>query len=198
MDLVAQGIITTNFVEPSFELVETFNAYWNRIMPSGSKSSMAHPFPRLQTDGFWKRVAKPGYDSEADYNVTSMLKLREIYAGATMDDELFQLMCNPEMREQLRTVLVKTYFVPEIRPIIVQQGLVNYEAHVYTKMLLKVAEREHEYGKEEEETDQRSRVRDQGFRKAIVALYQHRCALCGVRMLTPEGHSVVDPLCQYR
>ncbi len=38
----------------------------------------------------------------------------------------------------------------------------------------------------------KDKVRDQGFRKAIVTLYEHRCALCGIRMLTPEGHTVVE------
>jgi len=25
-----------------------------------------------------------------------------------------------------------------------------------------------------------------------VSLYNHRCALCGIRMLTPDGHTVVE------
>jgi putative restriction endonuclease len=29
MDLITQGSITQNFIEPSFELVDTFNTYWN-------------------------------------------------------------------------------------------------------------------------------------------------------------------------
>ena len=53
MDLIAEGFIAKNFIEPSFELVDTFNIYWNSIMPLGSKTSMAYPFPRLKTDGFW-------------------------------------------------------------------------------------------------------------------------------------------------
>jgi putative restriction endonuclease len=44
----------------------------------------------------------------------------------------------------------------------------------------------------EQKTEQKRKVRDQGFRKAIVQLYQHRCALCGIRMLTPDGHTVVE------
>jgi len=40
MDLIAQGLITQNFIEPSFELLDTFNTYWNSIMPLGSKTSM--------------------------------------------------------------------------------------------------------------------------------------------------------------
>ncbi|CAB5161460.1 hypothetical protein D3OALGA1CA_5081 [Olavius algarvensis associated proteobacterium Delta 3] len=32
MDLIAQGRITKNFIEPSFELVDTWNGYWNAII----------------------------------------------------------------------------------------------------------------------------------------------------------------------
>lgn len=35
-------------------------------------------------------------------------------------------------------------------------------------------------------------ARDQGFRRAIVLHYDHRCALCGTRIVTSEGHTVVD------
>ncbi len=108
MDLIVQGSITKNFIEPSFELLDTFNTYWNSIMPLGSKTSMAYPFPRLKTDGFWHLVPNPGYENQIDIDFSSMTKLREVCAGARMDDELFQLMCNPETREQLGAVLIKT------------------------------------------------------------------------------------------
>jgi putative restriction endonuclease len=26
----------------------------------------------------------------------------------------------------------------------------------------------------------------------MVRIYEHRCAFCGIRMMTPEGHTVVD------
>ena len=86
MDLIAQGLIPENFIEPSFELVDTWNRYWDAIMPIGQKSTMAHPFPRLKSDGFWERACNPSFDPNADYNVTSMVKLREIYAGARLSD----------------------------------------------------------------------------------------------------------------
>jgi putative restriction endonuclease len=38
MGLIAQGSITKNFIEPSFELLDTFNTYWNSIMPLGTKT----------------------------------------------------------------------------------------------------------------------------------------------------------------
>jgi len=192
MDLIAQGLITKNFIEPSFELLDTFNTYWNSVMPLGTKTSMAYPFYHMRTEPFWQLIPNEGYKDQAGLTVSSMVKLREIYSGARMDDELFQLMCKPETREQLRAVLVKTYFAPEIQPKLAGQGMVNYEAFQYSLELLKVAETKAGFGLDKEESEQKKKVRDQGFRKAIITLYSHRCALCGIRMLTPEGHTIVD------
>ena len=116
MDLIAQGLITDNFIEPSFELVDTWNGDWTAIMPIGQQSTMAHPFPRLKSDGFWERICNPGFDPEEKYNVTSMVKLRQIYAGARTDDELYQFMQIQDSREKPRAVLLTTYFFPEIQP----------------------------------------------------------------------------------
>jgi putative restriction endonuclease len=192
MDLIAQGLITQNFIEPSFELLDTFNTYWNSIMPLDSKTSMAYPFPRLKTDGFWYLVPNPGYENQINIGFSSMTKLREVCAGARMDDELFQLMCIPDTREQLRAMLIKTYFAPEIQSKVVGQGMVNYAAFQYSIKLLKVAETKASFESDKEESEQKKKIRDQGFRKAIITLYSHRCALCGIRMLTPEGHTIVD------
>jgi putative restriction endonuclease len=38
----------------------------------------------------------------------------------------------------------------------------------------------------------RSAARVQGFRRIVTKAYDHRCALCGVRIITPEQHTVVD------
>ena len=69
MDLIAQGAIAENFIEPSYELVEIFNLYWSQIMLPGSRTSMAYPFPCLKTDGFWRLIQNPGYDSSRYYAI---------------------------------------------------------------------------------------------------------------------------------
>ena len=192
MDLIAQGQITNNFIEPSLELLDTFNLYWAAIMPLGTKGNMAYPFPRLKSDGFWHLVPNPGFETKIDMDFSSMSRLRQVCASAKMDEELFGYLCNSETRERLRAVLINTYFVPEIRPLVEKQGKINYDAYQYSQTLLKMAEPEAPYGDGRGEEDFHERVRDQGFRKVIVSLYEHRCALCGIRMLTPDGHTVVE------
>jgi putative restriction endonuclease len=192
MDLIAQGAINNNFIEPSFDLVETWNGYWNALMPLGSKGIMSYPFYHMRTEPFWQLIPNEVHKDQSGLTISSMVKLREIYSGAEMDEELFALMCKPETREQLRAILIETYFAPEIRIKVLEQGQFNYAAYQYSEKLLKVAEWQKQFEKPEEEPEWQKKVRDSGFRKTIVNLYQHRCALCGIRMLTPEGHTIVD------
>ncbi len=192
LDLVAQGSITDNLIKPSFELVEIFNLYWTTIMPAGSRGLISYPFYHMRTEDFWELLPNPGYKDQPGLTISSMTKLREIFAGARIDYDLFHIICNPDTREQLRALLINTYFAPEIHPVLVEQGMVNYEANRYSEELLKGAKEEGKHWEKIRESEKAGKARDQGFRKAIVFLYQHRCALCGIRMLTPEGHTVVE------
>ncbi len=191
LDQIAQGGITRNFIEPSFELAETFVQYWSRVMPLASSGNVAYPYFYMDSEPFWKLVPKPGVEVPAGKVVSSMKKIRELYLGAKLDEELFPLLQMPSLRERLRAVLVETYFAPEVRSLLLEQGEINYRAYQYGKRLLTPSKSE-EITLEFKNESLGKQVRDQGFRKAIVKLYEHRCALCGIRMLTPDGHTVVE------
>ena len=193
MDFFAQGLIIRNFMEPSFDIVETFNIYWQTIMPLGTKGNMAYPFPRLQNDGIFQLVNAPEFKGKINpETISSMKKLRQVCAGAKLDDDLFLMLCRPETREQLRAAVINHYFAEEIRPAVLECGNVNIKAYEYSQKLLELNDKIIPYENDFENNSQNKRVRDQGFRKAIVTLYEHRCAMCGIRMLTPEGHTVVE------
>lgn len=193
-DHFAQGLITSNFIEPSLDLVETFNIYWQTIMPLGTKGNMAYPFPRLQNDGIFELVPASGLAGKINIeSISSMKKLRNVCAGAKIDGRLFALLCQSETREHLRAVIINHYFATEIRPAVIECGEVNIKAYKYSQNLLLIREKTEPYLLYKEATSLKNKkIRDQGFRKAIVTLYDHRCALCGIRMLTSEGHTVVE------
>ena len=95
-------------------------------------------------------------------------------------------------RNQLRSILIETYFVPKIQLRLAQVKLENDEAFSYSQSLttkvattFKIKEAVAPY-----KTDER-KIRDQGFRRAIVKAYNHRCAICGIRIITAEGHTAV-------
>jgi len=192
MDLVAQEAITDNIIRPSLELLDTFNLYFSNLMPTGTRGIMSYPFYHMRSEPFWTLIPNKGFTDQAGRTISSMTKLNQIYFGAKIGEALFGLMADMNTRESLRHVMVSTYFAPEIQPAVLQQGAVNLAAYQYSHELLEVAENRESYQSVIEETGEKKKIRDQGFRKAIVNLYDHRCALCGIRMLTPEGHTVVE------
>jgi putative restriction endonuclease len=194
MDLLTQGSITSNLVELGPELGRLFALYWTQVMPPGRRGNLAMPFFHLKSDGFWHLVPQPGKEAflvEAR-RIHSIHQLRDTVLGAKLDEELFVLLCAQESRDLLRTVLIETYFAPDLQPDLVEQGLINVESFQYSLRLLEQARTEKAKERPEDEDQYRPAVRDQGFRRAVTSAYDHRCAFCGIRMLTPDGHTAVD------
>jgi putative restriction endonuclease len=190
LDLAAQGDITSSFIEPSFDLAERFTRYWSLIMPVGATGNMAYPFYHMQSEGFWSLVPRPGMEVDLQQRpVTSMTRLRGVILGANISEVFFHCINDNQCREQIRAALLHTYFSPDIRPILLRDASDNQEAFEYSQRLLAAAEKAMPYTASE---DRPVQVRDQGFRKAVMSLYKHRCALCGIRMLTLDGHTIVE------
>ena len=193
LDLIASGSISRNFIEPSFELAETFSNYWAQVMPIGTSGSMSYPFYHLASSRFWHLVSQPGTQHQKGLTISSVKRLRELYLGAKFDDDLFPLLVMETSREKIRSTLIETYFSKSTRNILTEQTKINIESSSYSTQLVTTAEPKLVYAYTGNTSpDHEKKVRAHGFRKAIVKLYEHRCALCGIRMLTPEGHTVVE------
>ena len=190
LDLFDSGEISSNLVEISDDLVDLFDNYWGRVLPFNRPGNLALPFFHLRGDGFWHLLPRYGRSSFGS-QITSLTRLREKVVGARMDEELYGLIESMENRERLRSVLIEAYFSPQIRPLVVEQSITNRGAFAYSEALL----RRPEDSRVEEtlplEEAYRPAIRDQGFRRAVVTAYAHRCALCGIRVRTPDGHTAV-------
>ena len=188
MDLAAQGELTSPFIEPGFDLIERFARYWDLVRPPSGKCNMAYPFFHMRSEGFWHLVPGPGKENQVHEGITSSItRLKTVVMGAELDPTLYQLISEHKSREELRAVVLHTYFAPDIREKLLLEASENQQAFEYSRKLLKAAEKTLPYG-----SDKPANIRDQGFRKAVMTLYEHRCALCGIRMLTPEGHTIVE------
>jgi putative restriction endonuclease len=196
LDMVARDVITSSFIQVTGDLVELndlFNLYWRRVVPLGQSSSIAFPFSRLHNEPFWKLVPLPGKEITPAIinNITSVSQLRAVALGACMDEELFRIMQQPENRNALCEALLRSCFSDEAIAALQEQITINAEAYSYS---LELVQKAHLPLVQEtlDENAYKPTARDQGFRRIVVSTYDHRCALCGVRIITPEGHTVVD------
>ncbi|HNB50470.1 MAG TPA: HNH endonuclease [Anaerolineales bacterium] len=193
LDLFAQGRLPTNLIEITPEFGELFANYWGKVMTPERRGNLALPFFHLRSSGFWHLVPQPGQEMtlQTTRQVDTLSQLGRLILGARLDEALYALLQTPETRDPLRTLLIQTYFAPEIHPFLRAQGQLNWDAFLYSQHLLEKANKEVKDSPSPEETYQPV-VRDQGFRRVIVRLYQHRCAFCGIRMLTVDGRTAVD------
>ena len=193
MDLIAEGHLQQNFIELDDELLELFALYWRVVNPPTLRGDITMPFFHLQSEGFWHLLPQPGKGEilAAKRRADGLKQLRELVLGAKLDDALFDLLQVAETRGLLRATLIETYFHPDIHARLVEQGQTNQKAFLYSQTLLQQAKNEEIKDKGEDPYTVEKPVRDQGFRRAIVKAYDHRCAICGVRILTADGHTAI-------
>ena len=211
LDSIEEGTVTRNLVEITPELAELFGLYWSKMMSPEQRGSMAKPFFHLRSEGFWHLIAQPGYEDTLPSlnSVDSLARLRTLLVGARLDEALWSLVCASKARDALRATLIESYFAPEVGSVLWQQSRINVAANTYAQELISRALHSQTLSSQvshDDKGDQTSdpatsskirvedkiAVRNQGFRRAVVTAYAHRCALCGLRITTPEAHTVVE------
>lgn len=190
LDLLDSDEIRGNLVEITDDLAELFGRYWERVLPFSHRGNLALPFFHLQGDGFWHLLPRPE-NSMLGSQSTSLTRLREEVIGARLDEDLYELLRLKENRDLLRGLLIEAYFSPETRRLVFEQSIINRGALVYSEELLKRPEDPRVEETLPIEEVYRPAVRDQGFRRAVVSAYIHRCAICGIRVRTLDGHTAV-------
>lgn len=192
LDLFEQDEIETNLIEITPDLGELFAQYCSTVLPFDRPGNLALPFFHLQSDDFWHLLPRQGKEQAlgSASQIRSLSRLRETAFGARLDEALYEILHVQESRDLLRSVLIETYFAPEIRGSLIERGAVNREAFLYSKELLDLKGPQPVEETVAEEV-YRPAARHQGFRRAVVTAYVHRCALCGIRVQTLDGHTVV-------
>jgi putative restriction endonuclease len=197
LDLVQRGELTSPVIDIEknlYSLNELFTNYWRQVVPLSQQSSIAFPFSRLKTEPFWELIPRPAHKitAEAVNNIAAVSQLKKIALAARVNKDLFALMIDPKARNTLREALLTGHFSPQAAHALREQSLLNAQTWGYAEHLLVAAHEEPLVEKVRLEESVEEPVRDQGFRLAVVKTYDHRCALCGTRILTSEGHTCVD------
>ena len=138
LDLIGQDLITTNLIELSDALINRFKENTKAYLGNSIifNPNIGYPFYHLTSEPFWKHLHKINSqiisseeisenkdcsiskvaENPLTYNriatekpVYSIKGLRERYAGALIDKELFVLLQNQDARAKLRTLLISRY-----------------------------------------------------------------------------------------
>ena len=174
-------------------------AAFNRGNTTNWQPSIHKPFFHLKTNGFWhldplELQSRPAATTPTD------TYLRNANATAKLDERLFLLFVMPEYREILRQTLINTYFSNirhEIEQVIEKHRTLRRE-HIevdiegYSEQLMQAVEHPFLMQRDVASVQTETPVRGAGFRRAVMQIYEHTCAICELNIRASSGESVTD------
>lgn len=187
IDLISQDIIQENKIPVSDELVETFNKYWQILSPN-YKGGLHYPFFHLQNDGFWYLHLKQDFNGLQPRTTN---KLKQAVEYASLDSELFDLLQDQITRQQLIDILISIWFSSSQKKLddilLVNQGLQNLS--IQEVEMLKISNSKTQ---SKRIYLRKSIVRNAFFRKAIIHVYNYKCAFCGIKVTHSLTQNIVE------
>lgn len=110
IDLIEHGVITDCRIPLSEELVKQFKQNTSKFLGESImfQPKANYPYYHMRSEPFWQLVTNPNcsIDKITNYSLSS---LRGNIAYARIDEELFELLKNQNVRAKLRVILISTY-----------------------------------------------------------------------------------------
>jgi putative restriction endonuclease len=107
-------------------------------------------------------------------------------AYASLDPELFLLLQRPDAREVFRQAIIEKHLA-HYHTLVENASIEN---HLISEAAQKL--RQQAASGKHEDDEATSPARSVAFRQEIMRLYDYTCSACRIRIITPDGRSVVD------
>ena len=200
VDGFERGYLWGKEVPISEELLTSFHDYWKLLVDTGNDANFSLPFFHLGSEksGFWQ--LKPWGKNEIPVTKSNSIKsfraLRETVECAVLSDELAQALQNPVSRNEIKMALLERYFpdkaflfakTPVLYSEEVKKDILYDPAENYARKVIRKFEQLNQAEREEEMI-----LRSHIFRKAVLEIYDGRCAISGMKLEFGKNITMVD------
>jgi putative restriction endonuclease len=195
---IESGQISQNRIFITPELVGTFKDFWRQLVTTPHTSNFALPFYHMCSEKFWHLKIKSAHELvlTSSYSIKSFSSLHAVVDWAELDPELFGMLQLHENREQLRLTLLNAYFkgCSELQLAPTTSYLFQLEAEILYEAPEDYQAKCLELQKllKKELLEEENFVRDGAFKKVIANLYDHTCAISGLRVRATQNISMID------
>jgi putative restriction endonuclease len=197
ISLFEKGIFTDNQIYVLPELVASFKTNWSKLVVTNHFPIFALPFYHLSSEPFWKLIANAGCEKwiESKNSMRSFGNLTTAINFAQIDTELANLLLLPENRDILKIALLDKYFSDTKSNFDIGGGdddlpsekLLHDNSDTYRQKIIELKNQVDENAFQEEIF-----IRGGLFKREIPKIYNHTCAVSGLRISAVANVSMVD------
>jgi putative restriction endonuclease len=190
-----EGLIIENRIAPSPELINLFNGYWTALVaPDRPKGRMYYPFFYLRNErsGIWTLHHKLGFEHalSGGKDIKSLGALIAYQAYGELRADVYLRWLNAEHRAADRLTLMARYFTGQPLPAELPDQIGEIAYHIAHDCPEAYVARQLQRLQDEEEEEQV--LRGAAFKRKIPELYDHRCAITGLRVQNRRAASLID------
>jgi putative restriction endonuclease len=194
--LFEQGLYTNNQIYILPELVASFKSIWSKLVITNHFPIFALPFYHLSSEPFWKLMPNVGCEKwiESKSSMRSFGNLTTAIKYALIDNELSNLFLCPENRDILKIALLDKYF-PDTKSNfgtnenddLPAESILHENSEKYKQKIIELKNQVDENAFQEEIF-----IRGGLFKREIPKIYNHTCAISGLRISAVANVSMVD------
>ncbi len=174
-----------------------FKTNWSNLVRTGHVCNFSLPFFHLRGEKFWHLVPKSGFEGFLlnRESISSLSELNGSVQYAFLDDNLFELMCDPKTNKFLHQLILDEYFPSAKKNYSyssslqqklfeeIEAKILNEDASEYRAEIIKLLEQ-----KNEEEIFLRGSL----FKREIPKIYNYTCCISGMRITSSASVSMID------
>ena len=199
LQLIESGEIRTNRITISADLLLKFKTIWEQLVETSHVPNFALPFFHLRSEPFWFLVPKPGKNLSLtkSKSIKSFRSLKETFAYAELEKDLFLLLQNPLSHTIFEQFLLDNYFsntksqysktAISYQESLITNEILNEPSEIYQQQIKRLRET-----LEDDEFEEEVFVRGGLFKKNIPKIYDYTCCISGLRIETNENIQMVD------
>jgi len=196
INLFDKGIYNNQEILITAEFVSSFKTNWNKLVFTNHHPIFAMPFYHMNSEQFWKLIANVGCEKwiESKSSMRSLQNLTTAVNFALIDNELTELLLQPESRDILQISILNKYF-PETKSNFRNNGsddlpnvsILNEPSEEYRRKIIELKNQIDENAFQEEIF-----IRGGLFKREIPKIYNNTCAITGLRIDATTNVSMVD------
>ena len=195
-----KGEITENWIEISDSLVQHFLDVWHILVKTPHVPTFALPFFHLKNEKgqFWHLVTYPGMEipTTRSRSIKSYRALTETVCAATLSEEFFVVLSDAVKREEIKAAILERYFGMQVEQF---HSSTTYSSEIEQQIFAFDPEQNYARKVKQSIDKQPKEVREEFvvlrssvFRKAILEIYDHQCAVSGLKVADAKNRSLVD------
>jgi putative restriction endonuclease len=194
--LFENGLFTNNQIYVLPELVASFKSNWTKLVVTNHFPIFALPFYHMSSEPFWKLVANAGCEKwiESKSSMRSFSNLTTAINYALIDNELSNLLLLPENRDILKITLLDKYFLDTKSNFgtsgnddLPSETILHDNSDEYKRKIIELKNKVDENAFQEEIF-----IRGGLFKREVPKIYNHTCAISGLRISAVANVSMVD------